>query len=80
MSPLKLTPRRSAQLDAIWRILCRIVFLSGVAAFASLWGIFPSWLMATLLAPGLLVMLVTVVAWFADFTGSSTSPVASTES
>lgn len=77
---LKLTPRRCAQLDVIWRNLCRLVGVVAVMAFTGLWWILPSWLIGVLIAPGLLVMLVIVVAWCADSTRSLTSPAVSTES
>ena len=74
---LTLTPRRSAIIAKVWRLLCQLACMSAVAACVALWGILPSWLVGVSLAPGMLVTLVIVVAWFADSTGSSTSRVAS---
>lgn len=51
---------------AVWRLLCLLTVISGAAALLGLLESAPLPLLGLAAAPGLLVMLLYAVAWWAD--------------
>ncbi len=54
---------------AVWRLLCLLTLISGLAALLGLLESAQPLLLGLSVAPGLLVMLLYAVAWWADSSG-----------
>lgn len=54
---------------AVWRLLCSLMIISGAAALLGLLESAPPLLLGLAVVPGLLVMLLYAVAWWADSSG-----------
>lgn len=57
---------------AAWRLLCLLATMSGLAAVTGLFSALPPLWMGVVSIPGLVVMLLLFVAWWADCSSSRT--------
>lgn len=62
----------------VWRLLCLLVLMSGLALCTPVWSILPTAIQAIGIGSALLVTLLIVVASFESSTGSSTPRAGST--
>ncbi|WP_017791906.1 hypothetical protein [Leucobacter salsicius] len=66
MTHIKITRRRATAITAAWRILCMLATMPPLAAFTGLLAALPPLWLGVSLLPGVLVMLLTAVAAYAE--------------
>lgn len=66
MTSIKITRRRATAITAVWRILCLLATMPALAAFTGLLSVLPPLWLGVSLLPGLLVMLLIIVAGYAE--------------